>query len=138
MTVLFGIAIALAIIDGALQYGWAEKYFRFGLPIFSIDLHGEPNGASTKYTVRKTAGGWMVRQKYYGLSRYATHHGYVTLQESGAGRCTFFIDMNVPFFGAFMVSAIVGPSVSSALLGAALAWLLVRLVAIRSAKSIAT
>lgn len=137
MTALFGLAIALAVIDGLLQYNWTEDYFRFGLPVYAINLQAEPNASSGKYTVRKTSRGWMIRQKHYGLARYATHHGHATFQGSGSGRCVFFVDLNVPFFGAFIVSAIIGPSLFSALLGAALSWFLVRLAVMQGAKSIA-
>ncbi|WP_198086262.1 hypothetical protein [Variovorax sp. E3] len=137
MTALFGLAIALAVIDGVLQYRWAENYFRFGLPVYSIDLQAAPSGSSDKYTIRKTDRGWMIRQKHYGLARYATHHGYAVSQGTGSGRCVFFVDLNVPFFGAFIVSAIVEPSLFAALLGAVLSWFIARLVVMRSAKSLA-
>jgi hypothetical protein len=126
MDALFFFTIVVAIAEGLAQFAWLAAYFRFGIPILIAPLSGPvPKSRYTDISVEIKPfgdGDFLVRQRKYGLARYAFFHGVARAldpKSGDAGRMVLFIDWNAPMIGAFLSYALLSPSAYSVILGTA-------------------
>ncbi len=126
MDMLFFAAILTGLLEGLAQYLWIPLYFNFGVPILVAQLpvfNQEMIQKRELLTLKAVGRGrFLVRQKHYGIARYAYCHGVVRAFDNESGhqaRCTLFVDWNVLIIGAFIFCAMSEFSGSMALLGVA-------------------
>ncbi|MFJ2988643.1 hypothetical protein ACIPF8_12310 [Collimonas sp. NPDC087041] len=133
MISLFLIFILLSLFEGLLQFLWAPFYFTHGLPLLKINGSGQLSIISdnNKYKLHQiNTRFFLLRQRNF-LGRTAFHHGFITIKEHDSSSeltCSLYLDWNVLLAGGFLSCALLGVGISQYFFGAALAYLLARLM----------
>lgn len=137
MQALLMFALICVIVEASLQYGWVGWYFRSGIPVCRFQV---PSALSVKnisnggYSFRfEDNGHAMIRQHGYVISRYSTHHGYITIKNGHEeSTCTIYGDYHIFSLGALISCVIFGIGFIQIVGGIILSWLLIRLIIIFS------